>query len=144
MRSGLGDTVKQLLCGFSADSAKDKDMGVQRSHSWEPVKLQSHPRQKAERDAAFARQKTQRASLRAHLREKYNLPKNPADEKQRGAAGAKPPLLPRDLRSIVQPNAAAWPVVPPNLPSGIDFDSWPTSLQSPAQSFPRLGQCRLM
>ncbi|XP_034262864.1 complexin-3-like isoform X1 [Pantherophis guttatus] len=138
MRSGFGDAVKELLCGFSTDSAKDKDMGVQRSHSWEPVKMQVHPRQKAERDAAFARQKAQRASLRAHLREKYNLPKNPADEKQLEAVGVKR-QLPRDLLSIVQPNAA-------NLPSfgGIDFDSLQTTLQSPAQAFPRPAQCRIM
>ncbi|XP_032089834.1 uncharacterized protein LOC116519864 isoform X2 [Thamnophis elegans] len=75
MRSGFGDAVKELLCGFSTNSAKDKDMGVQRSHSWEPVKMQAQPRQKVERDAAFTRQKAQRASFRAHLREKYNLPK---------------------------------------------------------------------
>lgn len=46
MRLGFGDAVKELLCGFSTDSAKDKEMGIQRSHSWEPVKMQAHPRQK--------------------------------------------------------------------------------------------------
>ncbi|XP_070622544.1 complexin-3-like [Erythrolamprus reginae] len=141
--SGFGDAVKELLCGFSAGSAKDKDIGVQRSLSWEPVKMQTHPRQKAERDAVFARQKTQRASLRAHLREKYNLPKNPADEKQLGAAKVKP-QLPRDLLSLVQPTTAL--PIPPNLPGfgRIDFESLQTTLQSPAQSFPRPGQCRVM
>ncbi|XP_060541032.1 uncharacterized protein LOC117658863 isoform X2 [Pantherophis guttatus] len=63
---------------------------------------------------------------------------NPADEKQLEAVGVKR-QLPRDLLSIVQPNAA-------NLPSfgGIDFDSLQTTLQSPAQAFPRPAQCRIM
>ncbi|KAK9391093.1 complexin-3-like [Crotalus adamanteus] len=143
MRSGFGDAVRQLLCGLATDSTKEKDMGVQRSHSWEPVKMKAPPRQKADRDAAFARQKAQRASLRSHLREKYHLPKNPADEKPLGATGGKS-QLPRDLLSILQPNGA-WPV-PSTFPNfgGIDLKSLQTTLQSPGLSFPRPGQCRIM
>ncbi|KAM6434882.1 complexin-3-like [Liasis olivaceus] len=143
MRSRFGISVQQLLCGVSADAAKDKEMGVRRGHSWEPAETRARPRQKEERDAAFAQQKAQRASLRTHLREKYHLPKNLADEKQLEAVGGKT-QLPRDLLTIVQPSVALQ--IPSNFPSfgGIDFDSLQATLQSPVQSFQRLGQCLIM
>uniref|UniRef100_A0A803TY07 Uncharacterized protein n=1 Tax=Anolis carolinensis TaxID=28377 RepID=A0A803TY07_ANOCA len=95
------------------------------------------------RESAFAQRKAERASMRAHLREKYQLPKNRTDRKQLEAAGGKA-KLPRDLLAIVKPKDpseggsifSAW--------SGLDFSSLRVTAESAVESLKRPVQCPVM
>ncbi|XP_075050632.1 complexin-3-like [Mixophyes fleayi] len=53
------------------------------------------------RDSLYAQQKAERAMMREHFREKYNLRKNAHDQQQVKAAGGNV-RLPKDLRAIVR------------------------------------------
>ncbi|KAJ7307355.1 hypothetical protein JRQ81_009367 [Phrynocephalus forsythii] len=120
-KSVFGVPAKQLLCCVSPDFPKENNPRLPKSLHRSPFPplppKQPSQKQKDKRDAAFARRKAERASMRAQLREKYQLPKNRKDKKDLEVAGAKT-KLPPDLLAIVRPTAAP--------DSGSIFSSWGT------------------
>ncbi|XP_044304636.1 uncharacterized protein LOC123032640 [Varanus komodoensis] len=146
----MGSTVKprfggpgrQLLCCVSADFPKEQDSGAPRCLHRGKAPEQAQ-KQRSKRDAAFAQRKAERASMRAQLREKYQLPKNPIDKKQLEVAGAKT-KLPPDLLAIMKPKAASEPgSIFPSF-SGLDLSAWRTTAESAVRSLPRPVQCPVM
>ncbi|XP_063002057.1 complexin-3-like [Elgaria multicarinata webbii] len=142
VKSAFGGPARQLLCCISADFAKEKDSGTPRCLRRDRAPQQVQ-KQQNKRDAVFAQHKAERASMRAHLREKYQLPKNRTDKKQLEAAGVKT-KLPQDLLAIVNPKAASEPgSIFPNL-GGLDFSAWRTTAESAMHSLQRPVQCPVM
>ncbi|XP_033030052.1 complexin-3-like [Lacerta agilis] len=150
VKSAFGVPARQLLCCVSADFPREKDISSPRCHS--KNRAQQHParkkpvneKQKSKRDAAFAQQKAERATMRAHLRQKYQLPKNRTDKKQLEAVGSKT-KLPQDLLAIVKPKAATDPTSIFSSFGGLDFSALRVTAASAVQSLQRpVMQCPVM
>ncbi|XP_034953850.1 complexin-3-like [Zootoca vivipara] len=147
VKSAFGVPARQLLCCVSADFPREKDISSQRCHknrAQPPARKKPiNEKQKSKRDAAFAQQKAERASMRAHLRQKYQLPKNRSDKKQLEAVGSKT-KLPRDLLAIVNPKAATDPSSIFSSFGGLDFSALRVTAASAVQSLQRPVQCPVM
>uniref|UniRef100_A0A6J0U1A7 Complexin-3-like n=1 Tax=Pogona vitticeps TaxID=103695 RepID=A0A6J0U1A7_9SAUR len=148
-KSVFGVPANQLLCCVSANLSKEKDPSdrktcLNRSPFLPPPSRQLSQKQKDKRDAGLARRKAERASMRAQLREKYQLPKNWKDKKQLQAAGVKP-KLPPDLQAIVKPAAASdsGSIFPRWV--ALDFSSLRATAENAVQSLPgSVRQCPVM
>ncbi|XP_028564793.2 complexin-3-like [Podarcis muralis] len=148
VKSAFGVPARQLLCCVSADFPREKGISSQRCHSKnraQPPALKKpiSEKHKSKRDAAFAQQKAERATMRAHLRQKYQLPKNRTDKKQLEAVGNKT-KLPQDLLAIVKPKATTDPSSIFSSLGGLDFSALRVTAASAVQSLQRPVQCPIM
>ncbi|XP_053133718.1 complexin-3-like [Hemicordylus capensis] len=142
VKSTFGVPAKQLLCCISAEFPKEKEPSRPTCPS-KGQALQLPQKQKGKRDTAFAQRKAERAAMRVHLREKYQLPKNRTDKKQLEAARGKP-KLPHDLLAIVKPKATSESGSIFSSFGDLDFGSLRTTAQNAVQSLQRPVQCPVM
>ncbi|XP_060113069.1 uncharacterized protein LOC132585278 [Heteronotia binoei] len=101
------------------------------------------PTDRSKRDAAFVQRKAERAAMRAHLREKYQLPKSRTDKKQMEAAGGQV-TFPQDLLAIVKSKATsdAGSLFPGF--GDLDFSSFRMTAQNAMRSWQHPVQCPVM
>ncbi|XP_040189123.1 complexin-3-like [Rana temporaria] len=104
-----GPTKSASSCGTSGNFAQDLHSPAQpRINVPRRWSYDDQPRHRAlrpettRRSSLHAQQKTERALMREHFREKYNLPKNSSDQKQLKAAGGGNVRLPRELRATAR------------------------------------------
>ncbi|KAJ6657026.1 hypothetical protein lerEdw1_003027 [Lerista edwardsae] len=81
--------------------------------------------------------------MRAHLREKYRLPKNRIDKKQLEASGGKI-KLPHDLLAILKPAGASGPSSIFTNRNNLDFGSLRLTAGNAVQALQRPVQCPVM
>ncbi|XP_048366588.1 complexin-3-like [Sphaerodactylus townsendi] len=139
-KSACGVPARQLLCCISGDFPREKDSSVPQCPSKNPPQWNFSPKQKSNRDAVFVQKKAERAAMRAHLREKYQLPRSRKDKKQVEAAGQKV-TLPQDLLAIVKSKA---PSEAGSLFPSLDFSSFRMTAQNAVQSLQQPIQCPIM
>ncbi|XP_042294858.1 complexin-3-like isoform X2 [Sceloporus undulatus] len=142
VKSAFAAPAKQLMCCISADFPKEKDPGTPRYFSRDR-KPQMSQKQQNKREAAFVQRKAERASMRAHLREKYHLPKNRTDKKQLEMAGGKT-KLPQDLLVIVKPKASSESGSIFSTWRGLDFSSLRITAENAVESLKQPVQCPVM
>ncbi|XP_077178555.1 complexin-3-like [Paroedura picta] len=142
-----GAPARQLLCCISADFPRDKESRASRCPSQDRGQQRpqwvTSPKQKNKRDATFTQRKAERAAMRAHLREKYQLPKNRMDKKQMEAAGGKV-TVPQDLLAIVKSKASSDTGSFFSGFSDLDFSSFRTTAQNAMRSLQHPVQCPVM
>ncbi|XP_038238429.1 complexin-3-like [Dermochelys coriacea] len=118
VKSAFRAPVKQLQCCISADFPEDKDCqvlgGCVKSPAEQNQRIQD---KKSKRDMVYAQRKAERAAIRTHIREKYQLPKNEADKKQLEAIGGKVKMLQAHV-AVVRPQGTP------------DFDSCTSGLSA--------------
>ncbi|XP_060614120.1 complexin-3-like [Anolis sagrei] len=138
----FGAPAKQLLCCISKDVPRERETDAPKYFSCNRT-FQGSQKQQTKRESAFAQRKAERASMRAHLREKYQLPKNRTDRKQLEAAGGKT-KLPQDLLAIVKPKDTSEPGSIFSAWAGLDFSSLRITAESAVESLKRPVQCPVM
>ncbi|KAL8184493.1 UNVERIFIED_CONTAM: hypothetical protein K2H54_018350 [Gekko kuhli] len=101
------------------------------------------PTDRNKRDADFAQRKAERAAMRAHLREKYQLPKSRTDKKQMEAVGGKV-TVPQDLLAIVKSKTTsdAGSLFPSF--SDLNFSSFQMTARNAMRSLQHPVQCPVM
>nr|XP_056708425.1 complexin-3-like [Euleptes europaea] len=145
VKLACGAPARQLLCCISADFPRDKDSSIRPSKDRGQQRPQwtNSPKQKSKREEVFTQKKAERAAMRAHLREKYQLPKSRTDKKQMAAAGGKL-ALPKDLLAIVKPKGPSEAgSLFPSL-GDLDFSSFRMTAQNAMRSLQRPVQCPVM
>ncbi|XP_066466261.1 complexin-4-like [Tiliqua scincoides] len=141
-KSIFGAPARQLLCCISADFPKEKEISIPRCPN-QGRGQQPSQKQTSKRDLAFVRQKAERAAMRAHLREKYQLPKNRIDKKQLEATGGEI-KLPQDLLAIMKSTGPSAPgSIFTNL-GNLDFSSLRMTAGNAVQALQRPVQCPVM
>ncbi|XP_063803825.1 complexin-3-like [Pseudophryne corroboree] len=109
-KSLFGGPVKSMSCctsgGFTQDlrPPREDKSSIFTTRRWSADE-QQHRRvlqpDTKRRDSLYAQQKAERAVMREHFREKYNLRKNPQDQQQVKAAGDNVRLA-KELRAAVR------------------------------------------
>ncbi|XP_073464906.1 complexin-3-like [Aquarana catesbeiana] len=104
----FGGPTKSVSCCTSGNFAQDLHSPTQPRvnvpRRWSCDDQPRHRVQRPEttrRSSLHAQQKSERALMREHFREKYNLPKNTSDQQQLKVAGGNVRLS-RELRAIVR------------------------------------------
>ncbi|KAJ1080654.1 hypothetical protein NDU88_000848 [Pleurodeles waltl] len=119
MKSLLGAQVKQLTCCVPTKFKKDppktyekEEEGLvammRRKWSSEEQYQERLDEEKRNRDAFYAQKKAERAVMRDHFREKYQIPKNQADVQVRCSSNVK---LSKEVMALVKPDEAPEPAL---------------------------------
>ncbi|XP_078390220.1 complexin-3-like [Cetorhinus maximus] len=103
VKLAFGDSVGQLVCCVSPPS-DGKTAGASKAGKLSRKDYRRHlqalEEEKKKRDEDFARKKVERAAMRSHLRQKYQLGQNETDTRQLKAVKGRVDL-PEDLAAIV-------------------------------------------
>ncbi|XP_025042683.1 complexin-3-like [Pelodiscus sinensis] len=106
VKSALRAPVKQLQCCISADIHEDKDRQALGGCIKGPAEQNQRTQDKtSKRDMVYAQRKAERAAIRTHIREKYQLPKNEMDKKQLEAIGGEVKMLQAAVRPQGSPES---------------------------------------
>ncbi|XP_071988152.1 complexin-3-like [Engystomops pustulosus] len=103
----FGGPVKSISCCASAGAPQEQwpqsesRINIMRRWSSDDQHHRVVQPDTRRRDSLFAQQKAERAQMREHFREKYNLSKNTHDQQQLKAAGGNVRLS-KDLRAVVR------------------------------------------
>ncbi|KAG8514521.1 Complexin-3 [Galemys pyrenaicus] len=105
VKTMVGGQLKNLTGSLGSGEDKgDGDKSVAEAQGMSREEYEEYQKQlveeKMERDAQFTQKKAERATLRSHFRDKYQLPKNETDESQIQMAGGDVEL-PRELAKMV-------------------------------------------
>ncbi|XP_039368379.1 uncharacterized protein LOC120390125 [Mauremys reevesii] len=90
VKSDFRAPVKQLQCCISAVFPEDKDCQALGGCIKGPAEQNQRTQdKKSKRDVVYPQRKAERAAIRTHIREKYQLPKNKVDKKQLEVTGGE-------------------------------------------------------
>ncbi|XP_032623055.1 uncharacterized protein LOC116817247 [Chelonoidis abingdonii] len=103
VRSAFRAPVKQLQCCISAVFPEDTDCQALGCCIKGPAEQNQRTQDKTNSgDVVYAQREAERAAIRTHIREKYQLPKNKVDKKQLEVIGGKVKML-QDHVPVVRP-----------------------------------------
>ncbi|XP_068108648.1 complexin-3-like [Hyperolius riggenbachi] len=95
------------------------------------------------RTSLFAQQKAERAVMREHFRQKYNLAKN-TDDRQRLKEAGSNIRLPKDLRTIMRQEKAEEVAEEVSFVRLISYKNLETGVSTTMASLPPVSRCLLM
>ncbi|TFJ97918.1 beta-keratin-related protein-like [Platysternon megacephalum] len=144
VKSAFRAPVKQLQCCISAVFPEDKDCQALGGCIKGPAEQNQRTQgKKSKRDVVYAQRKAERAAIRTHIREKYQLPKNKVDKKQLEVIGGKVKML-QDHVAVVRPQGTPESDSCISGLSAMDLSSLKKTTESTMQSL-RLGlRCPIM
>ncbi|XP_078526516.1 complexin-3-like [Lissotriton helveticus] len=156
MKALLGAQVKQLTCCVPTKLQKDQPKPceeeeeglvarMRRKWSSEDQYQESVEEEKRQRDTLYAQKKAERAVMRDHFREKYQIPKNQADAPVRRGSNVK---LSKDISALVKPEEAPEPARSffgplPNI-ENLDLSFLRKTTNSAMDSLRQGPQCQIM